>query len=200
MSIYAKLLPMKLSDWAKKKGVSYKTAWRWFKQGFIKGYQMPTGTIIVEDETKKEREEVRCVIYARVSGRKNENLERQVQRLTEYAIAKGYKIVKVVKEIGSGVNDKRPKLVEILQSDDYDVLLIEHKDRLTRFGFNYIKVLLEKRGILVEVVNPAQDDKEDLLKDFVSIIYSFSARLYGLRRGREVAKKLKEDLLALQSY
>ena len=84
---------MKLSDWAKKKGVSYKTAWRWFKQGLIKGYQMPTGMIIVEEETKKEREEVRCMIYARVSDRKSENLERQAQRLTEYATAKGYKIV-----------------------------------------------------------------------------------------------------------
>ncbi len=93
MFIYAKLLPMKLSDWAKKKGVSYKTAWRWFKQGLIKGYQMPTGMIIVEEETKKEREEVRCMIYARVSDRKSENLERQAQRLTEYATAKGYKIV-----------------------------------------------------------------------------------------------------------
>jgi predicted site-specific integrase-resolvase len=82
-----------------------------------------------------------------------------------------------------------------LQSDDYEVLLVEHKDRLTRFGFNYLKVLLEKRGITIEVVNPSQDDKEDLLKDFVSIIYSFSARLYGLRHGREVAKRLKEFLL-----
>ncbi|MGC8678011.1 MAG: CZB domain-containing protein, partial [Hydrogenobaculum sp.] len=54
---YTKLFSMKLSDWAKKKGVSYKTAWRWFKQGLIKGYQMPTGTIIVEDEPRKETKE-----------------------------------------------------------------------------------------------------------------------------------------------
>jgi predicted site-specific integrase-resolvase len=186
---------MKLSDWAKKKGISYRTAWRWFKQGLIKGYQMPTGTIIVEEECKKEDVEVRCVIYARVSDKRSENLERQAQRLTEYATAKGYKIVKVVKEIGSGVNDKRPKLIEILQSDDYDILLVEHKDRLTRFGFNYLKVLLEKRGITIEVVNPSQEDKEDLLKDFIAIIYSFSAKLYGLKRGREIAKKIKELLL-----
>ncbi|MGC8942461.1 MAG: IS607 family transposase, partial [Sulfurihydrogenibium sp.] len=178
-----------------KKGISYRTAWRWFKQGLIKGYQMPTGTIIVEEEPRKETQEVRCVIYARVSDKRSKDLEKQIQRLMDYATAKGYKIVKVVKEIGSGVNDKRPKLIEILQSDDYEVLLVEHKDRLTRFGFNYLKVLLEKRGITIEVVNPSQDDKEDLLKDFVSIIYSFSARLYGLRRGREVAKRLKEFLL-----
>ncbi len=191
---------MKLSEWAKKKGVSYKTAWRWFRQGLIKGYQMPTGTIIVEDELRKEIQEIRCVIYARVSDRKSENLKKQAQRLIDYATAKGYKIVKVVKEIGSGVNDKRPKLIEILQSDDYDVLLIEYEDRLTRFGFNYLKVLLEGKGITIEVVNPSQNDKEELLKDFVSIIYSLSAKLYGLRRGREVAKKLKEEIFALQSH
>ncbi|MGC8678142.1 MAG: IS607 family transposase, partial [Hydrogenobaculum sp.] len=87
---------MKLSDWAKKKGVSYKTAWRWFKQGLIKGYQMPTGTIIVEDEPRKETKETRCIIYARVSDRKSENLERQVQRLTDYARALYLKLCKLI--------------------------------------------------------------------------------------------------------
>ena len=191
---------MKLSEWARKKGVSYKTAWRWFKKGYIKGYQMPTGTIIVEENEKRENGN-RCIIYARVSDRQNkDNLERQVERLKEYAISKGYQIIKVVKEIGSGVNDKRRKLLEVLKRDDYDILLVEHKDRLTRFGFNYIKELLQLRGIKVEVVNQSDDDKADLIHDFISIIYSFSARLYGLRRGREKAKKLKEELSdALQS-
>jgi len=191
---------MKLSEWARKKGVSYKTAWRWFKKGYIKGYQMPTGTIIVEENEKRENGN-RCIIYARVSDRQSkDNLERQVERLKEYAISKGYQIIKVVKEIGSGVNDKRRKLLEVLKRDDYDILLVEHKDRLTRFGFNYIKELLQLRGIKVEVVNQSDDDKADLIHDFISIIYSFSARLYGLKRGREKAKKLKEELSdALQS-
>jgi len=191
---------MKLSEWAKKKGVSYKTAWRWFKKGYIKGYQMPTGTIIIEEDEKEERGN-RCIIYARVSDRQSkDNLERQVDRLKEYAVSRGYQILKVVKEIGSGVNDRRRKLLEILKRDDYDILLVEHKDRLTRFGFNYLKELLELRGVKVEVVNQSDDDRADLIHDFISIIYSFSARLYGLRRGREKAKKLKEELSdALQS-
>ena len=57
---------MKLSEWARKKGVSYKTAWRWFKKGYIKGYQMPTGTIIVE-ENEKRKNGNRCIIYTRVT-------------------------------------------------------------------------------------------------------------------------------------
>jgi putative resolvase len=144
---------MKLSVWARKNGVSYRTAWRLCKEGYIKGHQVPTGTIIVTED-EKERSPGRAVIYARVSDRqRKDDLERQAERLTNYALAKGYKIVRVVKEIGSGVNDQRRKLLELFKKDDYDIILVEHKDRLTRFGFNYIKELLEARGIEAEVAN-----------------------------------------------
>ncbi|MDW8433464.1 MAG: IS607 family transposase [Aquificaceae bacterium] len=184
---------MKLSDYAKRKGVSYKTAWRWFKAGYIKGKQLPTGTIIVEEEEKKPAQENRCIIYARVSDHQSKNnLQRQAERLVDYATKRGYKIVAVVKEVGSGVSDKRRKLVEVLQRDDYDILLVEHKDRLTRFGFNYIQTLLQKQGKRIEVVNPSGDDKQDLVSDLLSIIYSFSARVYGVRRAREKTERIKQ--------
>ncbi len=186
---------MKLSEYAKRKGISYKTAWRWFKQGLIKGYQMPTGTIIV-DEDKPSTHSNRVIIYARVSDHASkDNLERQAQRLIEYANARGYQIVAVVKEIGSGVNDKRKKLIEVLSRDDYDVLLVEHRDRLTRFGFNYIQTLLGKLGKRIEVVQISKDDKQELLQDFIFIIYSFSTRLYGLRRAKEKVDKIKQEVL-----
>jgi predicted site-specific integrase-resolvase len=186
---------MKLSDYAKKLGISYKTAWRLFKEGKIKGFQLPTGTIIVEEKQEYEGGN-RCIIYARVSNNASkDNLERQAQRLKEYAIARGYKIVDIVKEVGSGVNDRRAKLSKIFERDDYDILLVERKDRLTRFGFNYIEKLLSKQGKRIEVVNNSMDDKQDLLQDFISIIYSFSAKIYGVRRGREKAKRLKEELV-----
>jgi Predicted site-specific integrase-resolvase len=69
-------------------------------------------------------------------------------------------------------------------------LLVEHKGRLTRFGFNYIKSWLENTGRKVEVVNEADDDKTDLMQDLVSIIYSFSTRLYGLRRAKKKAEEI----------
>jgi len=186
---------MKLSEYAKRKGISYKTAWRWFKQGLIKGYQMPTGTIIVEED-KPSTHSNRVIIYVRVLDHASkDHLERQAQRLIEYANARGYQIVAVVKEIGSGVNDKRKKLMEVLSRDDYDVLLVEHRDRLTRFGFNYIQTLLGKLGKRIEVVQMSKDDKQELLQDLISIIYSFSARLYGLRRAKEKADKIKQEVL-----
>ena len=97
-------------------------------------------------------------------------------------VAKGYRIVAIVKEVGSGVNDSRKKLINSLSRDDYSLIVCEHKDRLTRFGFNYIKVLLNKMGKDIEIINEAREEKEDLMQDFIAIITSFCARIYGLRR------------------
>jgi predicted site-specific integrase-resolvase len=134
-------------------------------------------------------------IYARVSSHENrDNLEKQAERLKEYAIAKGYQIKHIVKEVGSGVNDARPKLINLLNKQDYSILLVEHKDRLTRFGFNYIRLLCEKQGKLIEIVNGAEDEKEDIIQDFVAVIYSFSAKLYGLRIAKRKTEKIIKEI------
>ena len=71
---------------------------------------------------------------------------------------------------------------------------MEHKDRLTRFGFNYIEVLLKNRGKEIEVVNLSTNDESNLMEDLISIIYSFSARIYGLRRSTRKTEKIIEVL------
>jgi predicted site-specific integrase-resolvase len=193
---------MKLSQWAKKLGISYRTAWRMYQKGQIpNAVKLPTGSIIVlEDECENKSiigENNTVAIYCRVSDNASrDNLERQAERLKEYAIARGYQIKHIVKEVGSGVNDSRPKLMKLLNQTDYKILLVEHKDRLTRFGFNYIKSWLESTGRKIEIVNEADDDKADLMHDLVPIIYSFSARLYGLRKAK---KKTEEIVKIIQS-
>ena len=99
---------MKLSHYAKQAGVSYRTAWNWWKSGAISGYQLPSGTIIIDvDKGSLVNERVVC-IYARVSSSKNKpSLESQADRCVQYSTAKGYRIYKVVKEVGSGLNDNR---------------------------------------------------------------------------------------------
>lgn len=170
---------MKLSDYAKSKGISYQTAWRMWKRGELKATQLPSGTIIVDVNQPIEG----VVIYARVSSSENKsNLDSQAERLKRYCEAKGYQIVEIVKEIGSGVNDNRKKLTTILQNDNYHLIVVEHKDRLTRIGFNYLKVLLNQQGKDIEVVNLAEEETEDIMQDFISIITSFCARIDGLRR------------------
>ena len=99
-----------------------------------------------------------------------------------------------MKEIGSGLNDQRPKLENLLLDKDIDVIVVEHKDRLARFGLNYIQKLLKMSGREIEIVNEMESERDDLMQDFVSIITSFCARLYGKRRTKRMTEKLVEKL------
>ncbi len=187
---------MKLSDYAKQVGISYITAYRWYKSGQIKGYQMDTGTIIVTERDIVGKP-LKIGIYARVSSSGNKaNLDSQAERLVSYCSAKGWQVAKVIKEVGSGVNDSRPKLIELLQDESITTIVIEHKDRLTRFGFKYIETLLALQGRQLEIVNLADNGKEDLMQDLVSILYSFSARMYGQHRAKRKTEKIIKELEA----
>lgn len=187
---------MKLSEYAKRNSISYLTAYRHWRQGLIKGRQLGSGTIVVEEEAQDVTDAGnRAMIYARVSSAENKtNLDSQCERLRNFAGAKGYIIVKEIKEIGSGLNDKRPKLERLLLMDDWDILLVEHKDRLARFGVNYLNILLEKQDKKIEIINEAETDKDDLMQDFVAIVTSFCARLYGLRRSKRKTEKIIAEL------
>lgn len=136
------------------------------------------------------------MLYSRVSLSENQkNLDSQMERLRNYAVAKGYKIKNEIKEIGSGLNDNRKKLTWILENrDKYDLVVIEHKDRLTRFGYNYLELFLNSHGKKIEVINEVFNDKEDLIQDFISIITSFCARIYGQRRSRRKTEKIIKEL------
>lgn len=181
---------MKLSQYAKKHNIQYRSAWNRWKEGKIPNAKLVDGRIVVEEVSPFTTNNV--VIYARVSSNENKsNLDAQAERLTQYAIAKGYTVVQVIKEVGSGVNDNRKQLQKLLASDeDWAILLVEHKDRLTRFGFNYIDTLMKQMGKFIEVVNLAEDGKTDLVQDLISIIYSFSAKMYGLRRSKRKTEQI----------
>jgi predicted site-specific integrase-resolvase len=180
----------KLSDYAKKFNVTYRTAWNRYKAGKIDNcFIDKTGHVCIKvpefDNGKK------AAIYSRVSNSdRKDNLDRQSERMVNYCINNGYDIIYNIKEIGSGLNDHRPKLIKLLQQNDWDALIVENKDRLTRFGFNYIEKLLTLNNKKILVVNRVDDDKTDLMQDLISIIYSFSARMYGLRK-----KKNKEEII-----
>ena len=187
---------MKLSEYARRNNISYRTAHRHWQQGFIKGKQLESGTVVVFEETATANNSKKLVVlYARVSSAENKtNLESQLERLRSYATAKGYTIVKEIKETGSGLNDKRPMLEKILESDNWNILIAEHTDRVARFGLNYVSILLKKQGKEIEIINNVQDSKDDLMQDFVSIITSFTARLYGLRRSKRATEQLIQHL------
>ena len=188
---------MKLSSWASKQGIAYITAYRWFRAGMIPGAtQYSTGTIIIDDvaAAKPAGAIKECVLYCRVSNQsRKKELEYQVKRCEDFCVANGYKVLKVYKEVASGMNDKRRELLKMLDGN-HPVMVVENKDRLTRFGFNYLEFLLRKLNKEIVVINSTNEDEEDLMKDLVSIITSFCCRLYGLRRSKNKINKIKTIL------
>lgn len=183
---------MKLSQWAIKNDYTYRGAFNLFKKGLIPGSkQLPTGTILIDDQVENEKQEYN-VIYARVSSSENKlNLDSQSKRIEQFCYANGWVIHEIIKECASGLNDTRPKLQKILKERKATRIIVEHKDRLTRFGFEYIKTLFE--GDII-VINQADEEKEDLIQDFVSVITSFCARIYGQRRNKRRTEKLIKEL------
>ena len=188
---------MKLSEYARKNNITYQTALRHWKNGLLNGKQLATGTIVIFDDDSEavDFKPLQIATYARVSSTQNkDNLNKQQDRLIDYANAKGYKTLYNIKEIGSGLNDSRPQLIKLLRCDLLDIILVEHKDRLTRFGFKYIEELLDTKGRKIEVINNINDDKDDLIQDFISVITSFCARIYGQRRCKRKTEKLIKEL------
>ena len=179
---------MKLSDFAKQVGVTYKTAWQWWKAGQLDAYQLPTGTIIVREPQVAASG---VALYARVSSvDQKDDAVRQMQRLREYGAARGYPVVAEVTEIASGLNDERPKLKKVLTNPKVGVIVVEHRDRLTRFGYGYIATLLAQQGRRVEAIYPS-DTGDGLVDDFVAVITSMAARIYGRRTSKRRAERIR---------
>lgn len=156
--------------------------------------QTPSGTILVTEPEEKTADKAEAHVYARVSSpAKKADLERQAERVIEFCCARGWVVVSVTKEVASGMNDNRRKLNRLLKKRPRR-LVVEHKDRLTRFGFRYFELFMGQLGSEVVVVNRDKEENDDLLKDFVAVITSFCCRLYGLRRGRKKAKEAVEIL------
>jgi putative resolvase len=187
---------MRLVDWAKKQGITYRTAWNWHKSGKmpVRTVVSPTGMILVEDENLYQSQDRRAWIYCRVSSHsKKDDLGRQAERCESFCLSRGWEVVKIFKEIASGMNDNR-KLLKLLLELRPTRIVVEHKDRLTRFGFGYLELLLPMLGCELVVINRDKDSQEDLMKDLVAVITSFCCRLYGLRRGKGKVSAIRKEL------
>ena len=183
---------MRLSQCAKQMNVSYKTAFRWWKAGRLDVYQLDTVTIIVRDPLPETHAQNGIALYARVSTQgQKADLDRQVERLKTYAASRGYQVTKIVQEIASGMNDTRPKLLKLLTDPHVGKVVVEHRDRLTRFGFVYIEQLFQMQGRTLEVMFPT-DTTHDLVDDFIAVITSMASRIYGRRHSKERAEKIKQ--------
>jgi putative resolvase len=180
---------MKLSAWAKANGLTYKTAWRMWRDGRlpIPAEQLPTGTVIVHPPPAPSAEAV--ALYARVaSADQKADLERQLGRLADDASRERLTVIRSVSEIGSGLNGHRAKVMRLLADPAVRTLVVEHRDRLARFGAEYIEAALAAGGRKLVVVDQAEMN-DDLVQDMVDVLTSFCARLYGRRAAKNRAEK-----------
>ena len=189
---------MKLTDWAQENGLSYITAWRLFRDGKlpVRATQLATGTILVHPEKPATGA---VALYARVSGSDQKpDLERQLERLSLYAVRQRLPVAKAVSEVGSGLNGHRNKLMQLLADPAISAIVVEHRDRLARFGSEYIEGAMAASGRRLIVVDESEMT-DDLVQDMVDVMTSFCARLYGRRSAKNRADRaiaaaaLKDD-------
>ncbi len=195
----------KVSEVARMLNVSTVAVRKWIKSGKLKARRIGKLWMIPESELKRflgeKPREIRAVIYARISSYKQKrggNLDRQIERLRNYCSAKGYKVIDVVSDIASGLKEDRSglhKLFDMVEKRQTDVVVVEFKDRLTRFGFDYLKRYFESHGVKIEVIEETEKGyMEELIEDFVSIVISFAGRIYGKRsqKFRKIKKVIEE--------
>jgi predicted site-specific integrase-resolvase len=131
-------------------------------------------------------------------------LDRQAEYLTHYCVSKGYKVVDVLSDVASGLKTGRRgllKLFDYVANRQVDVVVVTYRDRLTRFGFEYLEYFFNQYGVRVEVVfgEESRDAYQELVEDLVEIVTSFAGKLYGLRSRKkrklvEGFKKLLEEV------
>jgi putative resolvase len=183
---------MKLAAWARANGVHPQTAYRWFRQGTmpVPARRLPSGTILVQVPGSDDDGgglDQRAVLYARVSTHDQRGeLDRQVTRLSGWATAQGVTVAEVVTEVGSGLNGRRPKLRRVLADPRATMIVVEHRDRLARFGVEHLEAALSAQGRRLVVVDPGETS-DDLVGDMIEVLTSFCARLYGRRGARNRA-------------
>lgn len=180
---------MKLSDWAKREGIHYQTAWKWFKQGTlpVAARQTATGTILVVEPAVTVSDGV--ALYARVSSSdQRDDLDRQVGRLAAWATQQGLGVTATVAEVGSGLNGSRSKLKRLLADPAVGSVVVEHRERLARFGVEYVEAALRAQGRRLVVVEDREVDDE-LVREITEVLTSTYARLYGRRSARRRAQR-----------
>jgi excisionase family DNA binding protein len=189
-------------------GISYSTLSRWVREGRIKAVRTAGGVFrIPESEVRRIAEglpmskEVRAIIYTRVSSsERRSDLEKQVEYLTQYCSSKGYKVVDVLSDVASALETDRRgllKLFDYVVNRQVDVIVVTYRDRLTRFGFEYLEHFFNQYGVRVEVVfgEEPKDAYQELVEDLIEIVSSFAEKLYGLRSHKK--KKLVEGFKKL---
>lgn len=212
---------IKLSTWAKENNYSWRGAYARFKRKKIKNafQDKDTGSIFVivdleeteydllnkseVNENQIETSVTNVYIYARVSSfKQKDDLIRQINRIEDFSAAKGYIVNKIFKEVASGMSDNRKQLNKLYElcKENYannkknkNIIVVENKDRLTRYGFEFVKNMFSLLNTEIVVINQTEQTT-DSLQDLISVIYSFCAKTYSKRKSKEKTIKIEQIL------
>ena len=178
----------------------------WHRKGnFVPSHITDGGTRYYSQEQlnhflgiKGEKTKSKKIIgYCRVSSNKQkDDLERQIENVKTYMIAKGYSF-DVITDIGSGINYNKKglnQLIDLITNSEVEKIVVLYKDRLLRFGFEIIENLCTKYGTEIEIIdNTEKTEEQELVEDLIQIVTVFSCRLQGKRANK--AKKMIKELL-----
>lgn len=201
----------KPKDFAELLGVSVKTFQRWDRENILKAKRTPTDRRYYTYEQYLEFKGInsannnrKTIIYSRVStnGQKDD-LKNQIEFLLNFTSSKGIIVDEIIEDIGSGLNYNRRKwnkLIEECMENKVDSIIVTHKDRFIRFGYDWFERFLSKYNVKIIVVNnELLSSKEELVQDIISILHVFSCRIYGLRKYKKKIKRDEEIAKSLQS-
>ena len=192
-----------IGQFAKRLRKSVRTLQQWDRDGILKAHRTPTGRryytekdfndfFKIEEQQKNKKK----IAYCRVSSQNQKpDLKNQRTCIESFCLTCGKPDVEYIEEIGGGLNFKRKKflqLVEMVENKEVEELILAHKDRLVRFGFDFFELFFQKHGVKLTVINnQTLSPEQEMVQDLMTIIHCFSSRLYGLRNYK---KSLKEAI------
>lgn len=192
----------RVSEFAKRIGRSASTVRRWEREGRITPRRTPTGQRYFDDTDVRrvlqpgyDERSRKTVVYCRVSSpNQKDDLRSQVQAMEQFCLGRGVAVDEWVTEVGGGMNLQRKKFLRVMDAierGEVSTLVVAHKDRLARFGFDYLEHAANRNDCDIIVANQESLSPEnELVQDLLAIVHTFSCRLYGLRR---YEKSLKQD-------
>jgi putative resolvase len=193
-----------VTEFARLIGLSVKTLQRWDREGKLKPKRTMTNRRYYTDEDLNavrlhvDEIERKTVCYIRVSSQAQKpDLKNQRKIVEEFCVAKGLAVDEYIEEVGGGLNFKRTKflrLIDDIVNGQIEKLVLAHKDRLARFGFDLMAHLCKTHRceLLIINVEKLSPDRE-LVEDLMTITHCFSARLYGLRNYKKALRQAIED-------
>ena len=186
---------VRLSDWGRQFGRVPRVSWQMMKDGRLPEdleVQKIGRIYYVRSRSAVVASSIRTVLYARVSSSdQSADLIRQVERVQVFARKQGWVVDEVVMETASGMNGKRKKLLRVLGAGGAVRLVVEHRGRLTRFGFEMVEAAVRGAGGQIVVMEDGEVE-DDLVRDITEVLTSFCARLYGKRSAARRAEKALE--------